>query len=375
MKRELFLTPEFCAVAEDHRLVEYIPENASDQAGAFLLGRVNRIMTSLRCAFVDIGRNRCGFLPLEENSGSFQGGKIASGDYVVVQIKKEETGEKGAFLTRDLTFPGKFVILMPLNRHIGVSSRIQEETVRNRLSCLGQEISSGAYGIVMRSASAHAEASEIRQEAETLFQQWEHFRQLAHKMNQPGLLQNASTHRQQLLNDYDRRGIDTIHDGEPLPVDLQRQLCEATLRRVILPHGGTIVLDRCEAMTVIDVNSASYTDAGNRQGTILETNLEACDIIVRQIRLRNISGMIVIDFINMDSETDQSLVLEHLRAACSQDRIKTVIHGFTQLGLVEMTRKRTRPDLYESETTLCATCGGNGRIRKKGMASCITEPN
>ena len=367
MKRELYFNQGFCCVVEDGRLVEYILEDESDQAGGLVIGRVDRMMASLRCAFVDIGRKRSGFLPLAEDSRTFQGQELHSGDMILAQIKKEEMGEKGAFLTRDITLPGKYLILMPMNRHVGVSSRIQKEEDRERLLEIGKALAEDRMGIVMRAAAEQASQDALQEELSQLWQQWEGVCLEVRDRQQPGLLSVLQGHFAQLRNDYAARGIDHIYEGIPLLPALKNQLREAAQRRVNLPHGGTIVIDRCEAMTVIDVNSSGNTGSASRRETILQTNLEACEEIAIQIRLRNLSGMILIDFINMESETDRSLVSARLQTCLELDRVKTVIHGYTSLGLMEMTRKRTRPDYTEQWTIPCAACHGSGRVFQERM--------
>ena len=172
MIRKIICGPGFCAVTEDGVLVEYIPNDPSDQCGDILLGKTDRLMPGMNCAFVDIGRKKSGFLPLDENSSSFTGGKVRSGESLIVQIKKEENGTKGAFLTRDITLPGTMVILMPMNRYIGVSSRITDESVREELKKTGREIAADRFGLVMRKAAEAAAPEMIRQEAESLYETW-----------------------------------------------------------------------------------------------------------------------------------------------------------------------------------------------------------
>lgn len=333
MERILYVNQDFCAVAEDGRLTEYIPVRPEDRTGEILIGRVDRIMSGLDAAFVDIGRTRDGFLPLRENSRSFTGGPLRSGDRVAVQIRKEENGQKGVFLSRDLTIPGAYLILMPMNRHVGVSVRIQDEETRERLLRTGKQLSGEEFGLVMREAAAEAAEEELRSELEGLLAQWDDIR--------AGKLPPASV-KDELQRDYGPRGGVQIRETDTLPTDLQRQLKEAGLRKIRLPHGGNIVIDRCEAMTVIDVNSASDSGSGNRRETILRTNLEACRETMIQTRLRNLSGIIIIDFIDMDAAEDRERIRNALADAFREDRIKTVIHGYTSLGLMEMTRKRSR---------------------------------
>ena len=365
MNRVIIKGPDFCAVTEDGNLVEYIPEEKNEKCGAILLGKTERLMPGMNCAFVNIGRKKNGFLPLDESSMSFSGEKVRSGEMIVLQIKKEETGGKGAYLTRDITIPGKYIILMPVNRYIGVSSRIRDEETIERLKRTGKEISEGRYGLVLRNAAAAAEIQDIRQEAESLHEVWIRITEQASCERKPGTLLYTGDHAQRLIEDYTACGIDRIIETEKTDPALQQQIRHALERIIRLPGGGNIVIDRCEAMTVIDVNTASADGRVSKERTVLETNLEACETIARQVRLRNLNGIILIDFIDMDSSTDRSLVLERLEKCFGTDRIKTVIHGYTSLGLMEMTRKRTRPSLYEHMSEMCRLCGGRGYILKE----------
>ncbi len=334
MERTLYLNSEFCAVAEDNRLVEYIPARpGSDSSGRILRGKIQRMMPGLNAAFVDIGRSKDGFLPLKENSESFSEPVPRSGDTVLVQIRKEETGNKGAYLTRDISLPGSFLIMMPKNRHIGVSARITDPRLRDRMMETGKNLAGGRFGLVMREASADADFSILQKETESLTALWKNIQE-GNELNECA--------EEELIRDYSPRGISGIERTEALPINLQRQLKEAQNRLIRLPHGGNIVIDRCEAMTVIDVNSASDAGDRNLRETALRTNLEACTEIMIQVRLRNLSGILILDLIDMDSSEDQVLVRKKLEEAFKRDRIKTVIHGYTSLGLMEMTRKRSR---------------------------------
>ena len=338
MERILYLNKDFSALSEDGRLVEYIPFRSEDETGRILQGRVDRMMPGLEAAFVDIGRRRDGFLPQKENSPSFTDGPIRSGDRVLVQIRKEETGNKGAFLSRDLSIPGSLLILMPKNRHIGVSARVTDSESRERLFRLGQKLSAGETGIVMREASLHAKQESLEEELDRLKKQWEDIR----NGNLP-----AVSAEEELIRDYAPRGISEIKRDAELSADLMRQLKESENRLVRLPHGGNIVIDRCEAMTVIDVNSASDSGDANRRQSVLRTNLEACREITIQVRLRNLSGILILDLIDMEEESDRNAVRQALEEAFRADRMKTVIHGYTSLGLMEMTRKRSRATWQE----------------------------
>ena len=365
MVRKIISGPGFYAVTEDGVLVEYIPNDPSDQCGDILLGKTDRLMPGMNCAFVDIGRKKSGFLPLDENSASFTGGKIRSGESMTVQVKKEETGTKGAFLTRDITLPGTTVILMPMNRYIGVSNRVTDESVRGELKKPGREIAADRFGLVMRKAAEEAAPEVVRQEAESLYETWRIMEEKASQGGKPGSVLFSGCIADRLQEDYARDGMHTIQEATEADADIARQLRQVKERTVRLPGGGNIVLDRCEAMTVIDVNTASAADAGSKGQTVLETNLEACGMIAQQVRLRNLSGIILIDFIDMDKETDRSLVLNRLEGCFGRDRIKTVIHGWTSLGLIEMTRKRTRAGIYDNLLKACPVCGGTGYVLRE----------
>jgi len=340
MKRTIVNGNGYCAVMEDGILVEYIPFDFAGQNGCILTGRIGRLMPGMKCAFVDIGRKKSGFLPLEENGGSFRAEPVRSGEMTILQIKKEETGEKGAYLTRDITLPGRLVMLMPMNRYIGVSGRIQDLKRREEMKETGTKIAAGRYGLVMRNAASDAEEGEIRQEAEKLWALWQKVRERAKESGTAGRILWSNDNAERIRDDYSSGGYEITAATDDMEREIKRQLKEAGERKLQLPGGGNIVIDRCEAMTVIDVNTAS-AGKGEKERIVTETNLEACAAIARQVRLRNLSGIIVIDFIDMENETDRSLVCGKLTECFKNDRIKTVIHGWTKLGLMEMTRKRT----------------------------------
>lgn len=345
MKRTIIAGSDWFAVTEDDKLMEYIPSGMENISGSILIGRVGRLMPGMNCAFVEIGRKKDGFLPLYEESGSFIGDPVRSGEQLLLQIKKEETGEKGAFLTRDITLAGSLVIVMPMNRYIGISSRIKDEDVRERLKHIGEKIAGGRFGLVIRNAAEGEEESKIRAETEMLFARWQQIEQQASAGGKPGKVFRQDDQLERLKADYAVGGYEIVAEaGEPGP-EIIRQLKEASERTLRLRGGGNIVIDRCEAMTVIDVNTASCVGTGSKERTVTETNLEACELIAQQVRLRNFGGIILIDFIDMTTETDQSLVLDRLEECFSFDRIKTVIHGWTKLGIMEMTRKRTGKEL------------------------------
>lgn len=368
------------ALVEDGKLCEYLRDD-SNATEAIYAGRVERIVPGMKAAFVDIGQEKNGFLPLEERSQSAAVSKLQTGDTVLVQVKKEAQGTKGAFLTRDLTLCGEYVILMPMNRYVGVSSRIEDEADRKALMNLGKEISNGAHGLIMRNAAMNASEEDIRAEVDELMSVWTCLRNAAPTAHVPSMIHQPRTQLDSLLDDYRHRGIDRIitndaglanqlEDIAPVTIAtdelmhiarLDHQRDKALQRHVWLDSGASLVIDTCEAMTVIDVNTAKFTGKRDLGETILKTNLEACKEIARQVRLRNLSGIILIDMIDMDLPEHHQQVLEALRQAFANDRVKTVIHGFTSLGLIEMTRKKSRMPLRDEWTKPCHACHGSGR--------------
>lgn len=372
------------AVAEDGRLCEYIlDDTAGATSESIYLGRVERVVPGMKAAFVDIGEEKNGFLPMDERSQTCAVPRLMDGMHVLVQVKKAAQGTKGAFLTRDITLCGEHVLYMPLNRYVGVSSRVEDEADRRDLKALGQAITGGDFGLVMRTSALGVEEALIREEVSALAAQWQAIAKAAPTAHAPSLIHRPRTQLDVLLDDYAPRGIDRIVTNDP---DAAKALCaypvtmagddlmetsglthqrdKALGRYVWLDSGANLVVDHCEAMTVIDVNTAKNTGKRDLELTVLKTNLEACAEIVRQVRLRNVSGIILIDMIDMVCEEHRTQVLDALTEAFRADRIKTVIHGFTSLGLVEMTRKKSRAPLREDWTIPCKACHATGRAPK-----------
>lgn len=354
------------AVVEDGRLVEYFPAEDASASEAIILGKVERIMPGMKAAFVQIGQEKCGFLPLEERNCPVLP-KLQTGMSVLVQVRKEAQGVKGAFLSRDINLCGEFVLFSPMNRMLAVSSRITKEKHRKALKELAREIAGGEFGLIMRSAAHHAAENLIREEVDALRAQWTAISKAAPTAHVPSVLHASRSTLDLVLADYHPRGIDRVCTNDPTLTErlsgyapiavmgdnlfdvarISNQLKTGLERRVWLESGGNLVFDPCEAMTVIDVNTAKFTGKTALSDTVLTTNLEACEEIARQVRLRNLSGIIIIDMIDMISREHHHAVLESLNKAFAADRVKTVVHGFTSLGLVEMTRKRSRPPLRE----------------------------
>lgn len=382
--REIYIKagqPREIALVEDGKLCEYIRDEADASTEAIYAGRVERIVPGMKAAFVDIGQEKNGFLPLEERSQTASLPKLQTGDTVLVQVKKEAQGSKGAFLTRDLTLCGETVILMPMNKYIGVSSRVEDEETRKPLITMGKTIADGRFGLIMRNGAVDAKLEDICTEVNELISVWHNVQKKVPTAHVPSMVHTPRSQLDSLLDDYRPRGIDRIVTNDAslaraleniAPVHLagdemmtiarlHHQREKALQRHVWLDSGASLVIDPCEAMTVIDVNTAKFTGKRDLEETILKTNLEACEEIARQVRLRNVSGIILIDMIDMEKPEHHEKVLEKLKEAFANDRVKTVIHGFTSLGLIEMTRKKSRKPLREEWSAPCRACKGTGR--------------
>lgn len=380
------------ALLDETRLLEFYQEDTGAQSlvGSVFLGRVERVLPDVKAAFVKLGLRQNGFLPLREaesyhrTSGS---ASLMTGQDVLVQVKKDPRGEKGAFLTRDIGLPGQYVLLMPRNRFVGLSRRVTDENDRTRAREMGKRIADGRFGLIVRHAALFAPVAEVQAEAEALWQMWCEIERHAQYVKAPALLHAEPSMISILLRDYTaRHPIEVLSRLEPPETPpqgvtwrtltavemeaawsaarVEKQVDEALCRRVPLPGGGSLVIDEREALTTIDVNSGSTVTAADGEDLAMEENLRAAAEAARQIRLRNLSGILLIDFIDMQSDADRARVLAAMEQAASDDRVKTVIHGFTSLGLLEMTRKRTRDTLSDTLTQPCDACHATGRVRR-----------
>ena len=357
------------ALLEENTLLEYYQENADEDGvvGTVFLGRVERVLPDVKAAFVKIGLKQNGFLPLKEAESYHQtcgNASLMSGQEILVQAKKAPKGGKGAFLTRDIAFPGQYVLLMPCNRFIGLSKRVDDPADRERAKKLGRSIAKDRFGLIVRYAALFASEQEVAEEAETLWARWQEISQTASCRKAPAVMHTESSMEEVLLRDYSaRHEIQTVQDEDVWNrFRMDDQLRAALNRRVNLPDGGSLIIDEREALQTIDVNSGSTVKAEGELSLAAEENLRAVPEIARQIRLRNLSGIILIDFIDMDSEKERQLVLTAMEEAVRDDRVKNVIHGFTHLGMMEMTRKRTGDSLRDLLTEPCSHCCETGRI-------------
>lgn len=359
------------ALVEDRTLLEYYEETAEADGvvGSVFLGRVERVLPDVKAAFVKIGLKQNGFLPLKEAESYHRtcgNASLMSGQDLLVQAKKAPKGGKGAFLTRDIAFPGHYVLLMPCNRFVGLSKRIENAEDRERGKKLGEKIAQGRFGVIVRHAALFASEQDVADETEELWLRWLEISQKAAYQKAPALMYAEAGMADVLRRDYGARHEIITANEEALwsGLRLEEQLEAALKRRVDLPGGGSLIIDEREALQTIDVNSGSTVTAQNGMSLQLEENLRAVPEIARQIRLRNLSGIILVDFIDMDSKKERELVLNAMAEAVADDRVKNVIHGFTRLGLLEMTRKRTGDSLRDLLTEPCGACRETGRISR-----------
>ena len=370
-------------------------------------GRIARVEPSLEACFVDYGAQRHGFLPLKEVSRDYfrqapQQGRLnirellAEGQELIVQVEKEERGNKGAALTTFISLAGRFLVLMPNNpRAGGVSRRIEGEDRDQMREVMGQLRIPEGMGAIVRTAGVGRGAEELQWDLDNLATQWQQIAAAAAGRPAPFLVYRESDAVTRALRDYlsDDIGEVLVDDSGAfqkaqeymqrfMPSDVQRrlklytddiqlftryqiesQIESAYAHKVQLPSGGSIVIDYTEALVSIDINSARATKGSDIETTALNTNLEAADEIARQLRIRDIGGLIVIDFIDMESGKNQREVEDRLRDAMKMDRARIQIGKLSRFGLLEMSRQRLRPSLGESSHIVCPRCQGKGNIR------------
>ncbi|HSG50971.1 MAG TPA: ribonuclease E [Rheinheimera sp.] len=370
-------------------------------------GKITRVEPSLEAAFVDYGAERHGFLPLKEISReyfptgySFDGRPnikevVKEGQEVIIQIDKEERGQKGAALTTFISLAGSYLVLMPNNpRAGGISRRIEGDERQELKDSLGQLQMPDGMGLIVRTAGVGKSFEELDYDLKALLKHWSAITEEAQKRSSPFLIHQESNVVFRAIRDYLRRDVGEIlidnprifeeakvyiqqfrpdfahrvklYQGEvPLFMHFQieTQIESAFRREVRLPSGGSIVIDSTEALTAIDINSSKATKGGDIEETAFNTNLEAADEIARQLRLRDLGGLIVIDFIDMTPVRHQREVENRLKDAVKHDRARVQIGRISRFGLLEMSRQRLRPSLGESATHVCPRCHGRGTIR------------
>lgn len=388
---------------EDH-IQELVVATGNQQVSDIYLGVVENVIQGIDAAFVNIGdAERNGFihvtdlgpLRLRRTAGAITE-LLSPQQKVLVQVMKEPTGNKGPRLTGNITLPGRYMVLMPYGRGVNLSRRIRDENERSRLRALAILIKPAGMGLLVRTEAEGKAEEAIMEDLEFLQKQWELVQQQATSSRAPALLNRDDDFIQRVLrdiysNDVNRIVVDS-HGGlkrvkqqlinwsggrspEGVLIDHHREhqsildyfrvnaaIREALKPRVDLPSGGYIIIEPTEALTVIDVNSGSFTRSATARETVLWTNSEAATEIARQLRLRNIGGVIIVDFIDMDTRRDQLKLLEHFNKALKADKARPQIAQLSELGLVELTRKRQGKNLYELFGHTCPTCGGLGHL-------------
>jgi ribonuclease G len=380
--------------------------SARGLVGNIYVGRVARVLPGMQSAFVEIGLERAAFLHIadiwehRQNGHSHENRPIErivhEGQSLLVQVIKDPIGTKGARLSTQASLAGRLLVYLPQDSHIGISQRIEDEAERESLrGRLQQLLPEGlAGGFIIRTMAETATERELQNDIEYLTKLWSDLTAKSGALPVPSLIYQDLNLAQRVLRDmateesvrilvdsretcqkmldfaqqYTQTIVERInhYSGERPLFDLhavEDEIEKALARRVDLKSGGYLIVDQTEAMTTIDVNTGGFVGGRSFDDTIFKTNLEAAQVIARQLRLRNLGGIIIIDFIDMENADHRAAVLAEFNKALDRDRTRLTVNGFTQLGLVEMTRKRTRESLAHILCEPCATCGGRGELR------------
>ncbi len=389
------------ALLTDDRVDELIVAQGQYQIGDIFLGTVENVLPGIDAAFINIGESeKNGFIhvsdlgPLRLKKGIFGITELLEPKQkVLVQVIKEPTGSKGPRLTGSISIPGKYLILQPYGQGVNISRKINTETERSRLKALGVLIKPPSTGLLFRTEAEKIKEELLIEDLEHLIQQWENVLKISETCNPPNLVKRDEDFSLKILRDHIKESTKSIIIDSKFSIarakdflinyesdidiefhdntlnqhifekyEIKKTIQKALQPRVDLPSGGYIIIEPTEALTVIDVNSGSFTRSANSRQTVLWTNCEAAVEISRQLKLRNIGGVIVVDFIDMESRRDQFQLLEHFTSAIKDDSARPQIAQLTELGLVELTRKRQGQNIYELFGKKCSTCDGTGHI-------------
>jgi ribonuclease E len=405
------------AVLEDGVLVEHYVNRSSHQSyvGNVYLGKVQNVLPSMEAAFVDIGKGRNAVLYAGEVNFDVSGlegqpkrieSALKAGQSVTVQVTKDPVGHKGARLTSQVSLPGRYLVYVPGASMTGISRKLPD-TERNRLKQILKRVMPENAGVIVRTAAEGAAEEELARDVSRLAAQWEALEKKAKTASAPSLLYSEPDLTIRVIRDVFNEDFSKLvvsgdeawdvvdeyvkyvapHLADRLTrwqgsrdafadYRIDEQLAKALERKVWLPSGGSLVIDKTEAMTVVDVNTGKFTgQGGNLEETVTRNNLEAAEEIVRQLRLRDVGGIVVIDFIDMVLESNRELVLRRLLECLARDRTKHQVAEVTSLGLVQMTRKRVGAGLLEAFSTPCECCGGRGVILTFDPDTDIHAPN
>jgi ribonuclease E len=402
------------AVLEGRALIEHYVSRPQDDAtqihGNIYLGRVQNVLPGMEAAFVDIGTPKNAVLyrgdvqydpeDVVESGAPRIEQMLKARQTILCQVTKNPIGTKGARLTQEVSLPGRFVVLIPNSTTYGISKRLADDE-RKRLRRILDDVKPEGHGLIVRTAAENATPDELRRDVERLLRQWKEIDGLAKRSKAPALLYRepdlaVRIIREEFNREYrgvvidDRPLYDEVHDyvsslipeledrveysdpaEETLPLferyHVHEQLHKALDRKVWLPSGGSLIIERTEALTVIDVNTGKNVGSSSLEETVFRNNLEAAEEIARQLRLRDIGGIIVIDFIDMEIKKNRDEVLRVFKAALARDKTRTQVFEISELGLVEMTRKRVSEGLVESFSLECPTCNGRGIILDESL--------
>ena len=412
------------AIIEDGFLAEFLIERKEEMgiAGNIYKGKVSRVLPGMQAAFVDIGMEKAAFLHASDFSSVPEDVQLITSpgedveveavpkrvphhrlplekqlsrdEAILVQVAKDPLGTKGARVTSHISLPGRYMVFMPGTKHIGISRRIESEEERTRLKEIAESVLTKHGGFILRTASEGRSKREIQRDLRFLTILWRRLQKKAEKAAAPSLIHQdldliARTIRDFFTADTEQVVIDSAKDhrrimdfvrqfmprlkpkivlysgAEPLfdRHGIEEKIAKVLDRRIWLRSGGYIIIERTEALTAIDVNTGRFVGKRNQEETIVRTNLEAAQEVVRQLRLRNVGGIIIIDFIDMEKESNRKKVYDALRDVLKKDKARTNILKISELGLVEMTRQRTRESLENQLLSPCPHCDGRGRIK------------
>ena len=382
------------AVIEKGKVAEFYVHRGEIILGDVYLAQVENILPSIEAAFVNVGSDKMGFLHAQDvmGKGALQD-KLKPKQKIVVQVVKEPVGHKGPRVTTEISLPGRFLVLMPNEPGINVSKKITSAKERARLKSIVNLLKPVGVGVIVRTEAEGQSESDIQEDLEILLEKWNNIITSAESLTPPSLLyrdqdllyrvirEACNEETQEIIVDtafalnrvqnilqnwHMNKNINvTLYKGsEPLLVamDIHKEIKAALQMKVNLPSGGYLFIQTTEALTVIDVNSGKFTNSATQDETILKTNIEAVHEIARQLRLRNIGGMIIIDFIDMTSRVDKLAMMEELEMAVEADKAKPQVGQLSDLGLVEMTRHRQGQAISEIFAKRCPHCQGNGYI-------------
>ena len=386
------------AIIEDGRLSELYVERMWERqkAGEIYKARVESVLPGIHASFVSLGDGRNAFLYLNDAGGL----DLQPNQEILVQVTKTARKNKGARVTSRISLPGRYAVLVPNGHESGVSKRITDDHERKRLKTIARKLRGEDYGIILRTASEGADEEALAHDVETLLALWRDIEHHEKIQSAPCLLYRDLGLLGRVLRDELTRSVcEIIVDGEeeyanvtgrlsalcpgPLPevtfyrgtnplfefYGIEKEIDAALERKVWLPSGAYLVIDYTEALTVIDVNTGKFVGKTDLRHTVLATNLEAAGEIARQLRLRAIGGIVVIDFIDMDHSEDKEKLLARLEEVFLPDRYRARVFGVSRLGLVEITRKRARPDIRTTLTRSCPFCGGTGMVYREDTIS------